>query len=55
MHIDKSSNIFITGYTCGQFPEQTKEGTYADAFVIKYDNQGTQKWVKAYKRLKVIK
>jgi len=42
--VDKEDNIFITGHTKGDLG-YTNRGD-ADAWVAKYDNTGTQKWIK---------
>jgi Bacterial Ig domain/Beta-propeller repeat len=46
--IDLSDNIFISGATTGVFPENVKNGGLGDAFIIKFDSNGVQQWVKQF-------
>jgi Beta-propeller repeat len=46
MKIDSNNNIFITGYTDGNFGG-TNAGSY-DAFVARYDTDGNQIWAKQF-------
>jgi len=42
--VDNQNNIYVVGQTEGKFPNQSNAGQY-DAFVAKYNNQGSQEWV----------
>ncbi|MEA5579085.1 beta strand repeat-containing protein [Anabaena sp. UHCC 0451] len=44
---DSSGNVYVTGYTYGSLPGNTNQGDF-DAFVVKYNNDGTQAWVKQF-------
>jgi len=44
---DGSGNIYLAGFTWGEFPGNTRIGAY-DIFLAKYDPSGTQQWVKQW-------
>ena len=44
---DSSGNIYVTGWTYGQFTGNTALGGY-DTFIAKYNTSGTQLWVKQF-------
>ncbi len=45
--VDRSDNIYVAGYTNGAFAGFTNQGGF-DAFVIKFDTNGNQKWVQEF-------
>jgi Ca2+-binding RTX toxin-like protein len=44
---DSAGNVYVTGWTNGQFVGNTALGGY-DAFIAKYNTSGTQLWVKQF-------
>ncbi|MCZ8192347.1 MAG: DUF4347 domain-containing protein [Microcystis sp. LE19-338.1B] len=44
---DSSGNSYVSGYTGGSLPGYTNQGIY-DAFIAKYNADGTQAWVKQF-------
>ncbi len=44
---DSAGNVYATGTTEGSFAGSTLQGTY-DAFITKYNTNGTQAWVKQF-------
>ncbi|MFM6122779.1 MAG: beta strand repeat-containing protein [Sphaerospermopsis kisseleviana] len=44
---DSSGNVYTTGYTEGSFAGSTLQGS-SDAFITKYNTNGTQAWVKQF-------
>jgi Lectin C-type domain/Beta-propeller repeat len=44
---DSSGNSYVTGYTNGSLPGYTNQGDF-DAFIAKYNADGTQAWVKQF-------
>ncbi|WP_206751552.1 beta strand repeat-containing protein [Trichormus variabilis] len=44
---DSAGNVYATGYTDGSFAGSTLQGT-SDAFITKYNTNGTQAWVKQF-------
>ena len=48
VYTDPSGNTYVAGYVLGVVdPSQVSNGGY-DAFVIKYDSSGNQKWVQQF-------
>ncbi|MBS3029307.1 MAG: SBBP repeat-containing protein [Dolichospermum sp. DET50] len=47
MSVDSSGNSYISGQTWGTFAGNITQGAY-DAFIAKYDTNGTQTWVKQF-------
>jgi Beta-propeller repeat len=47
MEIDSQDNIFLTGYSNGKLGKGTKDTAY-NAFVAKFDTNGTNKWVQQF-------
>jgi len=45
IEVDKDNNIYITGWTQGAFNGDKNNGKY-DVFLIKFDNDGNEKWSK---------
>ena len=43
--VDGSNNIYIAGYTKSAFSNTTSQG-FSDCFVAKYNNAGTQTWIR---------
>lgn len=46
--MDEDGGIFVVGRTGGILPGQTKGGGASDAYVIKYDSDGTELWVRQF-------
>jgi Ca2+-binding RTX toxin-like protein len=44
---DRNGHIYVTGYTQGSLPGYNNQGN-SDAFVAKYNPNGTQSWVKQF-------
>ena len=44
--VDGSNNIYITGFTDGDFGNKTSRDGLRDLFVAKYNSNGEKKWVK---------
>lgn len=44
--VDANGNVYIVGQTWGGLNGNTYTGGDGDAFVVKYDNAGTQQWTK---------
>jgi hypothetical protein len=45
--IDSNNNVYITGHTDGTFPDGSANvGNTKDAYLAKYDSNGTRQWVK---------
>lgn len=47
MQIDAQDNIFLTGYSDNKLGKGQKDGAY-NAFVAKFDTEGTNKWVQQF-------
>jgi hypothetical protein len=45
--VDATGNVYITGETYGSFPGNRNE-RYRDGFLMKFDANGTQQWVKQF-------
>lgn len=45
---DESGNVFVTGYTTGNLPGQTKGGAGYNGFVKKYDISGKEIWTRQF-------
>ena len=41
-------SVYVTGVTGGELDGQTHSGGYTDAFLIKYDSNGTKEWTKQF-------
>jgi len=46
--IDDASNIYVVGQTGGVLPGQTRGGGSSDAYVVKYDGDGNELWVRQF-------
>jgi hypothetical protein len=55
MGIDKWGNVYVTGWSYGSVPYVPVPGTMGMSFTtIKYDSNGTQKWIKKFNELNTI-
>jgi hypothetical protein len=45
--VSRSGDLYVAGWTYGALPGQSSAGN-ADAFVVKYDKNGNQKWARQY-------
>jgi hypothetical protein len=45
--VDPQGNVFVAGYTAGEFGEHHNTGGY-EAFLAKYDSSGNQAWLKEF-------
>jgi hypothetical protein len=48
MVLDGVGNIYSGGWTTGNFPNFTRIGGSSDAFIRKYDSNGTELWTRQY-------
>ena len=45
--VDSSNNVYVTGYSAGNFDNQTNFGD-DDVFLVKYDSSGNKKWSRLF-------
>ena len=45
--VDNNDDIYVAGYTFGEFPGQTSSGN-VDSFIVKYNGNGTRAWLRQF-------
>lgn len=46
--VDNNGNIFVTGFTQGEFDGETKIGGYYDSYITKFNSSGVLLWTKQF-------